>query len=100
MKRPRSAPPELRTGAFLVCGLFSGVNPYGLLPPRSIQGIWNGWRLDYELGLKNLNGWVPLLGAQALLVAITLGLGFPLASKKASGVVALEAFFVNYRRLR
>ena len=74
------------------CGLFSGVSPYGLLPPRSIQGIWNGRRLDYELGLKNLNGWVPLLGAQALLVAITLGLEFPPASKKVSGAVALETF--------
>ncbi len=64
MKRPRSAPPELRTGAFLVCGLFSGVSPYGLLPQRSIQGIWGGRRLGYELGLRILNGWVPLLGGK------------------------------------
>ncbi len=27
MKRPRSAPPELRTGAFLVCGMFSKPSP-------------------------------------------------------------------------
>ena len=72
MKRPRSAPPELRTGAFLVCGLFSGVSPYGLLPPRSIQGIWNGRQLGYELGLRILNEWVSLLKVQALLMAITL----------------------------
>lgn len=52
MKRPRSAPSELRTGALLVCGLFSGVSPYGLLPPRSNQGIWGGRRLGYELRLK------------------------------------------------
>lgn len=84
MKRSRSAPPELRTGAFLVCGLFSGVSPYGLLPPRGIQGIWGGRQLGYELGLKNLNGWVPLLGAQALLAMVTLGLEFLPASKKAS----------------
>ncbi len=84
MKRPRSAPSELRTGAFLVCGVFSGVSPYGLLPQRSNQGIWSGRRLGYELGLRILNGWVSLLKVQALLMAITLGLGFPLASKKAS----------------
>jgi hypothetical protein len=42
---------------------------------------------------------VPLLGAQALLVMITLGLEFPPASKKASEAVALEAFF-NYKRMR
>ena len=72
MKRPRSAPSELRTGAFLVCGLFSGVSPYGLLPQRSNQGIWSGRRLGYELGLRILNGWVSLLKVQALMAAITL----------------------------
>ena len=64
MKRPRSAPSELRTGAFLVCGMFSGVSPYGLLPPRSIQGIWGGRRLGNELGLRILNGWASLLGGK------------------------------------
>lgn len=72
MKRPRSAPSELRTGAFLVCGLFSGVSPYGLLPLRSNQGIWGGRRLGYKLGLRILNGWVSLLKVQTLMAAITL----------------------------
>ena len=74
------------------CGVFSGVSPYGLLPLRSNQGIWGGRRLGYELGLKNLNGWVSLLKVRALPAMITLGLEFPYASKKASGAVALEAF--------
>ncbi len=82
MKRPRSAPSELRTGAFLVGGVFSGVSPYGLLPPRGSQAIWGGRRLGYELGLKNLNGWVSLLKVQALPAMITLGLEFPYAKKR------------------
>ena len=40
-------------GAFLVCGMFSGVSPYGLLLPRSIQGIWGGRRLGYELSWES-----------------------------------------------
>ena len=74
------------------CGKFSELYPVGSLPPRGNRGIWSGRRLGYELGLKNLNGWVPLLEAQALPAMITLELEFPYASKKASGAVALEAF--------
>ena len=74
----------VRRGLPPSCGKFSELYPVGSLPLRCNQGIWSGRRLGYELGLRILNGWVSLLKVQALLVAITLGLGFPLASKKAS----------------
>ena len=73
MKRPRSAPSEPRTGALLVCGLFSGVNLCGLLLPRDILGIRGERRLGYELGSENLNGRATLLRAPAVLVMVTLG---------------------------
>ena len=51
--------------------------------------------LDYirtNYPAEGLNDRAPLLGAQALLAMVTLGLEFPPASKKASGAVAREAF--------
>lgn len=74
----------VRRGLPPSCGMFSELYPVGPLLLRSNQGIWGRRRLGYELGLRILNGWVSLLKVQALLVAITLGLGFPLTSKKAS----------------
>ena len=63
----------VRRGLHASCGMFSEVYPVGSLPPRGNQGIWGGRRLGYELGAEDLNGWVPMLGAQALLAVITLG---------------------------
>ena len=54
----------VRRGFHASCGMFSELYLVGSLPPRSIQGIWGGRRLGYELGLRILNGWVPLLGGK------------------------------------
>ena len=74
MKRPRSAPSEPRTGALLVCGLFSGVNLCGLLLPRGIQGIWRWTAAWLRAGAEDLDDWVPLLKAYSVQAAITLEL--------------------------
>ena len=54
----------VRRGFHASCGMFSELYPVGSLPPRGAQGIWGGRRLGYELGLRILNGWVPLLGGK------------------------------------
>ena len=54
----------VRRGFHASGGMFSELYLVGSLPPRSIQGIWGGRRLGYELGLRILNGWVPLLGGK------------------------------------